>query len=196
VLLYPDLCLTYYYIIIFIFIIVVIIIEPFPGFSPSINIDRADSFVLNKIGSVLYRNKCAFFFNFFQGVLTQVTQSTKQTLNRLGVFTVSSFHAYICARSPSLLNNLLAGRGATKRRTAPAPLSRSNSAAGGGGNNPGNRRPMSNGVATTVAVSPGDRGDTDKMVKVTLPDNQVSGQESCHGRDECLVCLTTLHESL
>ena len=51
-----------------------------------------------------------------QGVLTQVTASTKQTLNRLGVFTVSSFHAYICARSPSLLNNLLAGRGATKRR--------------------------------------------------------------------------------
>ena len=34
----------------------------------------------------------------FQGVLTQVTQTTKQTLNRLGVFTVSSFHAYICAR--------------------------------------------------------------------------------------------------
>ena len=51
---------------------------------------------------------------------------TKGILNRLGVFTVSSFHAFICARSPSLLNNLLAGRGATKRR---APhLSRSNSA--------------------------------------------------------------------
>ena len=90
-----------------------------------------------------------------QGVLTQISRSTKSTLNRLGVFTVSSLHAYICARSPrclfiniitflilpitiiivtnitiiiiitnmimttiliSLLNNLLAGRGATKRR--------------------------------------------------------------------------------
>ncbi|KAI5633791.1 rhoGEF domain-containing protein [Phthorimaea operculella] len=35
---------------------------------------------------------------------------------QLGVFTVSSFYAFYCARSPSLLNNLLAGRGATKRR--------------------------------------------------------------------------------
>ena len=37
-------------------------------------------------------------------------------LNLLGVFTVSSFHAYICARSPSLLSNLLAGRGASRKR--------------------------------------------------------------------------------
>lgn len=51
-----------------------------------------------------------------QGLLMHVSRSTKGTLSRLGVFTVSSFHAYICARSPSLLNNLLAGRGATKRR--------------------------------------------------------------------------------
>ncbi|VVC99512.1 unnamed protein product, partial [Leptidea sinapis] len=58
-------------------------------------------------------------------LLTHVSRGTKSTLNKLGVFTVSSFHAFICARSPSLLNNLLAGRGATKRR---APnLSRSNS---------------------------------------------------------------------
>ncbi len=57
---------------------------------------------------------------FFQGVLTQVTQTTKMTLNQLGVFTVSSVHAYICARSPSLLSNLLAGRGASKRKTSGA----------------------------------------------------------------------------
>ena len=66
-----------------------------------------------------------------QGVLTQVSRPTKGTLNRLGVFTVSSLHAYICARSPSLLNNLLAGRGATKRR-APM-LARSNSTSGESG---------------------------------------------------------------
>ncbi|KAG7299495.1 hypothetical protein JYU34_016457 [Plutella xylostella] len=60
-----------------------------------------------------------------KSLLTHVSRATKSTLNKLGVFTVSSFHAFICARSPSLLNNLLAGRGATKRR---APnLSRSNS---------------------------------------------------------------------
>lgn len=61
----------------------------------------------------------------FQSLLTHVSRPTKNTLNKLGVFTVSSFHAFICARSPSLLNNLLAGRGATKRR--PPLLSRSNS---------------------------------------------------------------------
>lgn len=64
-------------------------------------------------------------FYFLQSLLTHVSRPTKNTLNKLGVFTVSSFHAFICARSPSLLNNLLAGRGATKRR--PPLLSRSNS---------------------------------------------------------------------
>ncbi|CAG0899380.1 unnamed protein product, partial [Cyprideis torosa] len=51
-----------------------------------------------------------------KGLLSYVSRSTKSYLNRLGVFTVSSLHAYVCARSPSLLSNLLAGRGATKRR--------------------------------------------------------------------------------
>lgn len=63
--------------------------------------------------------------NYLQSLLTHVSRPTKNILNKLGVFTVSSFHAFICARSPSLLNNLLAGRGATKRR--PPMLSRSNS---------------------------------------------------------------------
>lgn len=65
------------------------------------------------------------FLFLLQSLLTHVSRPTKNTLNKLGVFTVSSFHAFICARSPSLLNNLLAGRGATKRR--PPMLSRSNS---------------------------------------------------------------------
>jgi len=89
-----------------------------------------------------------------KGVLTQISRSTKSTLNRLGVFTVSSLHAYICARSPSLLNNLLAGRGATKRR-APM-LSRSNSGSG--------RRSLQ---------GSGMNIDSDKHVQVTLPDNQL-----------------------
>lgn len=67
----------------------------------------------------------SFLSFFLQSLLTHVSRPTKNTLNKLGVFTVSSFHAFICARSPSLLNNLLAGRGATKRR--PPMLSRSNS---------------------------------------------------------------------
>ena len=89
-----------------------------------------------------------------QGVLTQVSRPTKSTLNRLGVFTVSSLHAYICARSPSLLNNLLAGRGATKRR-APM-LARTNSASG--------RRSLQ---------GSGMNIESDKHVQLTLPDHQL-----------------------
>ena len=89
-----------------------------------------------------------------QGVLTQVSRPTKGTLNRLGVFTVSSLHAYICARSPSLLNNLLAGRGATKRR-APM-LARTNSASG--------RRSLQ---------GSGMNIESDKHVQLTLPDHQL-----------------------
>ncbi|KAL1138853.1 hypothetical protein AAG570_008915, partial [Ranatra chinensis] len=88
-----------------------------------------------------------------KSLLTHVSRATKSTLNMLGVFTVSSFHAFICARSPSLLNNLLAGRGATKRR-APM-LSRSNSAS--------SRRSLQ--MSTS-------RDEPDRTVKVSVPDNQ------------------------
>nr|XP_027218934.1 protein still life, isoforms C/SIF type 2-like [Penaeus vannamei] len=87
-----------------------------------------------------------------KGLLTHVSRTTKTTLNRLGVFTVSSFHAYICARSPSLLNNLLAGRGATKRR-APM-LSRSNS------------------VSSRRSLQMQQQLEGEKQYKVNLPDNQ------------------------
>ncbi|XP_071556153.1 protein still life, isoform SIF type 1 isoform X2 [Temnothorax nylanderi] len=87
-----------------------------------------------------------------KSLLTHVSRATKQTLNKLGVFTVSSFHAFICARSPSLLNNLLAGRGATKRR--PPLLSRSNSGS--------SRR--------SLQIS---SRDEEKSVKVSVPENQV-----------------------
>ena len=87
-------------------------------------------------------------------MLTQVSRPTKSTLNGLGVFTVSSLHAYICARSPSLLNNLLAGRGATKRR-APM-LARTNSASG--------RRSLQ---------GSGMNIESDKHVQLTLPDHQL-----------------------
>ncbi|XP_020288814.1 protein still life, isoform SIF type 1 isoform X3 [Pseudomyrmex gracilis] len=86
-----------------------------------------------------------------KSLLTHVSRATKQTLNKLGVFTVSSFHAFICARSPSLLNNLLAGRGATKRR--PPLLSRSNSGS--------SRR--------SLQIS---SRDEEKSVKVSVPENQ------------------------
>ncbi|XP_071860121.1 guanine nucleotide exchange factor still life isoform X4 [Bombus fervidus] len=87
-----------------------------------------------------------------KSLLTHVSRATKQTLNKLGVFTVSSFHAFICARSPSLLNNLLAGRGATKRR--PPLLSRSNSGS--------SRR--------SLQIS---SRDDEKTVKVYVPENQL-----------------------
>lgn len=86
-----------------------------------------------------------FIFLFvLQSLLTHVSRPTKNTLNKLGVFTVSSFHAFICARSPSLLNNLLAGRGATKRR--PPLLSRSNSGS--------SRRSMQVNVACNLCYIP------------------------------------------
>ncbi|RWS12669.1 hypothetical protein B4U79_00153 [Dinothrombium tinctorium] len=49
-------------------------------------------------------------------LLAHVSKPTKAVLNRLGVFTVSSFHAYICARSPSMLTNIISARGGTRRR--------------------------------------------------------------------------------
>ncbi|XP_055912609.1 protein still life, isoform SIF type 1 isoform X2 [Eupeodes corollae] len=89
-----------------------------------------------------------------KSLLTHVSRPTKNTLNKLGVFTVSSFHAFICARSPSLLNNLLAGRGATKRR--PPLLSRSNSGS--------SRRSM----------QMNSRDEPEKTFKVPMPDNAYS----------------------
>ncbi|GLV41393.1 hypothetical protein CBL_06623 [Carabus blaptoides fortunei] len=89
-----------------------------------------------------------------KSLLTHVSRATKNTLNKLGVFTVSSFHAFICARSPSLLNNLLAGRGATKRR--PPMLSRSNSGS--------SRR----------SLQINSRDESEKTVKVSLPDSAVA----------------------
>ncbi|XP_064098884.1 protein still life, isoform SIF type 1-like isoform X5 [Macrobrachium nipponense] len=92
-----------------------------------------------------------------KGLLTHVSRTTKTTLNRLGVFTVSSFHAYICARSPSLLNNLLAGRGATKRslECCRAPmLSRSNS------------------VSSRRSLQMQQQLEGEQQYKVNLPDNQ------------------------
>lgn len=86
--------------------------------------NQMTSISLSYLGTPEWSNKSNYKI-FLQALLTHVSRGTKSTLNKLGVFTVSSFHAFICARSPSLLNNLLAGRGATKRR---APnLSRSNS---------------------------------------------------------------------
>ncbi|KAK0091700.1 hypothetical protein PV326_002837 [Microctonus aethiopoides] len=87
-----------------------------------------------------------------KSLLTHLSRATKQTLNELAIFTVSSFHAFICARSPSLLNNLLAGRGATKRR--PPLLSRSNSGS--------SRR--------SLQMS---SRDDEKSVKVSIPENQL-----------------------
>jgi len=59
-------------------------------------------------------------------LLGHVSRSTKMILNRLGVFTVSSFHAYICARSPSMLTNVISGRSNnSRRRTGKVSISRS-----------------------------------------------------------------------
>ncbi|XP_035711020.1 protein still life, isoform SIF type 1 isoform X3 [Folsomia candida] len=107
-----------------------------------------------------------------KSLLSHVSRTTKNTLNRLGVFTVSSFHAFVCARSPSLLSNLLAGRGATKRR---APLlSRSNSAS--------SRR--------SLHASSSDRESEGRTAKISLPENQMVTVSLKDGMtvDEFLTC--------
>ncbi|KAG8188453.1 hypothetical protein JTE90_008018 [Oedothorax gibbosus] len=94
-----------------------------------------------------------------KSLLTHVSKGTKSTLNKLGVFTVSSFHAFICARSPSLLTNLLSGRGATKRRPRLHTLSRSNS-----------RRSLSHSATSSQSTElPTVIGRT---VRVLLPEDQ------------------------
>ena len=60
-------------------------------------------------------------------LLAYVSKSTKSILNRLGVFTVSSFHAYICARSPSMLTNVISGRSNNSRRRSTGGLGTSSS---------------------------------------------------------------------
>lgn len=115
------------------------------------------------LNSILFRIRLILYIYFDpQSLLTHVSRSTKHTLNRLGVFTVSSFHAYICARSPSLLNNLLAGRGATRRRAVAPILSRSNS--------------LSSRKSQSMATSQGSSAaghEGDKQFRVNLPDGQV-----------------------
>lgn len=62
-------------------------------------------------------------------LLAYVSKPTKSILNRLGVFTVSSFHAYICARSPSMLTNVISGRSNNSRRRTGASTTTSGAAA-------------------------------------------------------------------
>ena len=113
-----------------------------------------------------------FYFSSWdlQNLLGHVSRNTKHTLNRLGVFTVSSFHAYICARSPSLLNNLLAGRGATRRRPPIAPvLSRSNSLS--------SRKSQSMAAAAAAAAAANasmGHESGDKLFRVSLSDGQTA----------------------
>ena len=64
-------------------------------------------------------------------LLAHVSKSTKLILNRLGVFTVSSFHAYICARSPSMLTNVISGRGNNSRRRSTGGITSGPSSATG-----------------------------------------------------------------
>jgi T-lymphoma invasion and metastasis-inducing protein 1 len=57
-------------------------------------------------------------------LLAHCSKGTKALLNRLGVFNVSSLHAFVCARSPAALNHLLACKSIGRRRTGSRPNSR------------------------------------------------------------------------
>ena len=112
-----------------------------------------------------FDSKCPTAAFSFQGVLCQVQQSTKAVLNLLGVFTVSSFHAYICARSPSLLSNLLAGRGASRKR----PLSANNT------NYDGHASiERQNSAGTNKSYDEDDDFNESSLVHVKVPGKKVS----------------------
>jgi T-lymphoma invasion and metastasis-inducing protein 1 len=54
-----------------------------------------------------------FLFIFIQVLLACACKATKTTLGRLGIFTVTSFHALVSARKPLVLPNIL-GKGSNK----------------------------------------------------------------------------------
>ena len=117
------------------------------------------------LGKAYFYSKCPTAAFSFQGVLCQVQQSTKAVLNLLGVFTVSSFHAYICARSPSLLSNLLAGRGASRKR----PLSANNT------NYDGHASiERQNSAGTNKSYDEDDDFNESSLVHVKVPGKKVS----------------------
>ena len=49
---------------------------------------------------------CNHITNYFQNVLSFVSKATKASLGKIGVFTVTSFHALVCARTPLTTANM------------------------------------------------------------------------------------------
>lgn len=100
-------------------------------------------------------------------LLAYVSKTTKSILNRLGVFTVSSFHAYICARSPSMLTNVISGRGNTCRRRSGSARSSSQrtSSTTGSGAAAGSRSSSAGRGAGNETVSTSG----DKLLRLILP---------------------------
>lgn len=62
---------------------------------------------------VLLTYDTAVIFLEFQVLLATACKVTKTTLGRLGIFTVTSFHALVCARKPLLLPNIY-GKGSNR----------------------------------------------------------------------------------
>ena len=93
-------------------------------------------------------------------LLAHVSKSTKLILNRLGVFTVSSFHAYICARSPSMLTNVISGRGNNSRRRSTGGITSGRSSA-----TPGDRRGRISGQRSFELTG-------DKLIKLMIPPDE------------------------
>ncbi|RWS28354.1 hypothetical protein B4U80_04821, partial [Leptotrombidium deliense] len=99
-------------------------------------------------------------------LLAHVSKPTKAVLNRLGVFTVSSFHAYICARSPgSVLNSIISARGGTRRRGPSVVM---------GAGSSGSTRSLSRN--SSLSSRPGSAGlsrsaelPSDKLLQIMLP---------------------------
>ncbi|XP_053211612.1 protein still life, isoform SIF type 1-like isoform X2 [Panonychus citri] len=106
-------------------------------------------------------------------LLAHVSKPTKSILNRLGVFTVSSFHAYLCARSPSTLKNIISSRGSTRRRgvssSSPAPTSAMASGAISASTRSLSRHSSGSKIAASSGLSRSAELPSDKLVQMILP---------------------------
>ncbi|XP_015789584.1 protein still life, isoform SIF type 1-like isoform X2 [Tetranychus urticae] len=102
-------------------------------------------------------------------LLAHVSKPTKSTLNRLGVFTVSSFHAYLCARSPSTLKNIISVRGSTRRRGPSTMASTSGTNMSASTRSLSRHSSGSKIASTSAGLSRSAELPSDKLVQMILP---------------------------
>ena len=67
---------------------------------------EATLFTVAIVAWIRLEKRCNHITNYFQNVLSFVSKATKASLGKIGVFTVTSFHALVCARTPLTTANM------------------------------------------------------------------------------------------